>query len=136
MALFDSVLDSVLSKISSSLSGDQTQTMIKGLISQMGGLKGLADRFNTGGLAEVFNSWVSLGENGGIRPEQIEAVLGNQTVQQIAQKLGIDTDQAAATLSQLLPQVIDRLTPDGVLKDLDGDGQPDAAPSTATSSNG
>jgi uncharacterized protein YidB (DUF937 family) len=69
---------------------------------------------------------VSLGENGAIKPEQIEAVLGNQTVQQIAQKLGIDTDKAAATLSQLLPQVIDKLTPDGVLQDLDGDGKPDA----------
>ena len=51
-------------------------------------------------------------------------------MQQIAQKLGIDTEKAAATLSQLLPQVIDKLTPDGVLKDLDGDGKPDGLPVT------
>ena len=126
MALFDSALESVLSRISTSLSGDQTQSMIKGVIAQVGGLKGLADRFNTTGLTDLFNSWVSLGENGAIKPEQIEAVLGNQTVQQIAQKLGIDTDKAAATLSQLLPQVIDKLTPDGVLQDRDGDGKPDS----------
>jgi uncharacterized protein YidB (DUF937 family) len=60
---------------------------------------------------------VSVGENGGIKPEQIEAVLGNQTVQQIAQKLGIDTDKVASTLSQLLPQVVDQLTPGGNLEE-------------------
>jgi uncharacterized protein YidB (DUF937 family) len=109
------LIDSVLSKITANISGDQAQSLLKTALSQAGGLKGLAGRFNTTGLAEVFNSWVSVGENGVIKPDQIEAVLGNQTVQQIAQKLGIDTDKVASTLSQLLPQVVDQLTPDGNL---------------------
>ncbi|MFM7239905.1 MAG: YidB family protein [Cyanobium sp.] len=111
------LLDSVLSKITANLSGDQAQALLKTALAQTGGLKGLASRFNTTGLAEVFNSWVSVGENGVIKPDQIEAVLGNQTVQQIAQKLGIDTDKVAATLSQLLPQVVDQLTPGGNLEE-------------------
>jgi uncharacterized protein YidB (DUF937 family) len=110
------LLDSVLSKITANLSGDQAQSLLKTALAQTGGLKGLAGRFNTTGLAEVFNSWVSVGENGVIRPDQIEAVLGNQTVQQIAQKLGIDTEKVSATLSQLLPQMVDQLTPDGDLE--------------------
>jgi uncharacterized protein YidB (DUF937 family) len=109
------LIDSVLSKITANISGDQAQSLLKTALAQAGGLKGLAGRFNTTGLAEVFNSWVSVGENGAIKPDQIEAVLGNQTVQQIAQKLGIDTGKVAATLSQLLPQVVDQLTPDGNL---------------------
>jgi uncharacterized protein YidB (DUF937 family) len=111
------LIDSVLSKITANISGDQAQSLLKTALAQTGGLKGLASRFNTTGLAEVFNSWVSVGENGVIKPDQIEAVLGNQTVQQIAQKLGIDTDKVAATLSQLLPQVVDQLTPDGNLEE-------------------
>jgi uncharacterized protein YidB (DUF937 family) len=110
------LIDSVLSKITANISGDQAQSLLKTALAQAGGLKGLAGRFNTTGLAEVFNSWVSVGENGVIKPDQIEAVLGNQAVQQIAQKLGIDTDKVASTLSQLLPQVVDQLTPDGNLE--------------------
>ncbi len=111
------LIDSVLSKITANIGGDQAQSLLKTALAQAGGLKGLSGRFNTTGLAEVFNSWVSVGENGTIKPDQIEAVLGNQTVQQIAQKLGIDTDKVAATLSQLLPQVVDQLTPDGDLEE-------------------
>ncbi len=110
------LIDSVLSKITANISGDQAQSLLKTALAQAGGLKGLAGRFNTTGLAEVFNSWVAVGENGVIKPDQIEAVLGNQAVQQIAQKLGIDTDKVASTLSQLLPQVVDQLTPDGNLE--------------------
>lgn len=48
--------------------------------------------------------------------EQIKAMLGNQTVQQIAQKLGIDTGKAAESLTHLLPQVIDTLTHAGSIE--------------------
>lgn len=111
------LLDSVLSKLTATLGGDQNKSLLNVVLAQTGGLQGLAGRFNTTGMAEVFNSWVAVGENGGIKPEQIEAVLGNQAVQQIAQKLGIDTTKAAATLSQLLPQVVDKLTPNGNLEE-------------------
>ena len=113
------LLDAVLGRIGASLGDDQTksQSLLQAVLQQAGGLRGLANRFNTSGLAEVFNSWVSLDENGAIKPEQIEQVLGNQTVQHIAQKLGIDTHKAAETLAQLLPQVIDKLTPGGKIED-------------------
>lgn len=107
------LLDSVQSKLTATLGGDQNKSLLNVVLAQTGGLQGLASRFNTSGMAEVFNGWVAVGENGGIKPEQIEAVLDNQAIQQIAQKLGIDTTRATATLSQLLPQVVDKLTPNG-----------------------
>jgi uncharacterized protein YidB (DUF937 family) len=109
------LLDGIISRISSSLGGDKSQSLLQTVITQAGGLQGLASRFNTSGMADMFNSWVGTGENGAIKPEQIDAVLGNQTVQQIAQKLGIDTNQARQALAQLLPQAVDQLTPTGAI---------------------
>jgi uncharacterized protein YidB (DUF937 family) len=109
------LLDSVLSRISANLGGPQTQSLLQSVLNQAGGVQGLANRFATSGLKDVFNTWVAQGENGSIKPEQIDAVLGNQTVQQIAQKLGINADQARQTLSQLLPQAVDQLTPTGAI---------------------
>jgi uncharacterized protein YidB (DUF937 family) len=122
------LLDSVLSKLTATLGGDQNKSLLNVVLAQTGGLQGLASRFNSSGMAEVFNSWVAVGENGGIKPEQIEAVLGNQAVQQIAQKLGIDTTKAAATLSQLLPQVVDKLTPNGNLEEAVAEVDAEAGP--------
>jgi uncharacterized protein YidB (DUF937 family) len=111
------LLDAVLSRISSSLGSEQTQTLLQGVINQAGGLQGLANRFNTSGLAEVFNSWVAIGENIAIKPEQLDAVFDNQMVQQLAGKLGIDPEKAQAVLAQLLPKAVDELTPAGHLDD-------------------
>lgn len=111
------LLDSVLSKITANLSGDQAQSLLKTALAQAGGLKGLASRFNTTGMAEVFNSWVAIGENIAIKPEQLDAVFDHEMVQQIAGKLGLDADKARAILVQLLPKAVDELTPSGNLED-------------------
>lgn len=110
------LLDNLLARVGAAVGGDQTQSLLQSVIQQAGGLQGLASRFNTSGLSQVFNSWVAIGENAGIKPEQIEAVLGNQTLQQIAQKLGIDTSKAAETLALLLPRAVDELTPSGSME--------------------
>lgn len=80
---------------------------------QEGGLGGLIGAFEQGGLGEVAKSWVSSGENLPISAEQIQGVLSHGMVAEFAQKLGVDPQQAAATLAQVLPQVVDHLTPNG-----------------------
>jgi uncharacterized protein YidB (DUF937 family) len=110
------LLDNLFARVGAAVGGDQSQSLLQTVIQQAGGLQGLASRFNTTGLSQVFNSWVAIGDNAAIKPEQIEAVLGNQTVQQIAQKLGIDTSKAAETLAQLLPKAVDQLTPSGAIE--------------------
>jgi uncharacterized protein YidB (DUF937 family) len=88
---------------------------IIGMISdpQSGGLSGLIEKISAGGLGEQVASWVSIGENLPITAEQIQAVLGSSFVQGLAEKMGINTADIAGSLSSLLPQVIDKLTPDG-----------------------
>lgn len=89
-----------------------------GAISEMlnghdGGIGGLVDAFEKAGLGEAAKSWVGTGGNLPVSADQIQQVLGSPMVAQFAQKLGIDPQQAAGHLAELLPQVIDHLTPNG-----------------------
>ncbi|KQW72037.1 hypothetical protein ASE17_03980 [Phenylobacterium sp. Root77] len=80
---------------------------------QQGGLGGLLGAFEQGGLGEIAKSWISTGGNLPISAEQIQSVLSSGMLADFAAKLGVDPQVAAGTLAQVLPQVIDHLTPDG-----------------------
>jgi uncharacterized protein YidB (DUF937 family) len=78
-----------------------------------GGLTGLVNMFNQKGLGDVVSSWVSTGRNLPISPDQIQSVLGSAQVQALAAKAGISPQMASAAIAQILPQLVDRCTPDG-----------------------
>ena len=78
-----------------------------------GGLGGLMDKFQQAGLGHLMSSWVGSGQNLPVSADQLNQVLGSDAVAGIASKLGIDPQQAAGQLSQLLPGLIDHLTPQG-----------------------
>jgi uncharacterized protein YidB (DUF937 family) len=107
MALVDNLIDTVLAKVA----GDQSSFISK-FLKDNGGVSGLAEKFQAGGAGEVFASWVGTGDNKAIATEKLNAILGSTQVQQIAQKLGLEANQASDLISNLLPQVIDKLTPD------------------------
>ena len=78
-----------------------------------GGIGGLAAKLQQGGLGGVLDSWVGHGQNLPISPEQVDNVLGADMVANIARQLGLDNGAVAAQLSQVLPHVVDALTPHG-----------------------
>ncbi len=80
-----------------------------------GGLAGLVNMFNQKGLGDVVSSWVSTGKNLPISPDQIQAVLGSSQVQALAAKAGINPQTASAAIAQILPQLVDKATPNGQL---------------------
>jgi uncharacterized protein YidB (DUF937 family) len=82
---------------------------------QIGGLQGLIQKFHDGGAGEVVKSWVSTGQNLPISADQINSVLGNDAVKDIAAKLGIDPAAASGHLAEMLPQIVDKLTPGGAV---------------------
>ncbi len=84
--------------------------------SQSGGLEGLLQAFKDKGLGDIVSSWVSRGQNLPVSPEQIQQALGKGQVKQIAKGAGMSRGAAADALSQLLPQVIDKLTPKGTIE--------------------
>lgn len=79
----------------------------------VGGLGDLIGRFTRGGMGDVIGSWTGGGQNAPISGDQLSNVLGADTIGQIASQLGLSNGEAAGQLSQLLPEVVDRLTPDG-----------------------
>jgi uncharacterized protein YidB (DUF937 family) len=79
----------------------------------IGGLGGLINAFQRNGMGDQMQSWIGTGQNMPISPDQLQQVLGQGTIGQIAQQLGLSPQASASGLSELLPQLIDRLTPNG-----------------------
>ena len=111
MGLFDSLASSMLGK----LGGDKgaiAQVAID-LFNQNGGLPGVLEKFKAAGFADEVASWVGTGANLPISAAQIVQVLGNATIQAASSKLGIQADEISAKIAEYLPQVVDRMTPNG-----------------------
>lgn len=78
-----------------------------------GGLGGLVSQFNKSGMGDVIGSWISTGQNLPVSGDQLSQVLGSDTIANIARQLGVSHGAAAGQLSQILPQIVDQLTPQG-----------------------
>ncbi len=88
---------------------------ILGLINnpQTGGLSGLAQIFKDKGLGDAMTSWISTGKNLPVSADQIRDVLGSEQIQQISKNAGLSQEEASHGLAGLLPEIIDKLTPEG-----------------------
>ena len=107
------LLDSILGKADSSGGANPLIGILGGLLTQSGGLQGLASKFSQGGQGGAFSSWVGMGENQSISADQIQKVLGSDQVNALAAKIGVDPAQASHFLAEYLPKVVDKLTPEG-----------------------
>jgi uncharacterized protein YidB (DUF937 family) len=111
-----SILDSVKSMLGSATGDNQSDLMstIMNLVGgQSGGLNGFLSQFTAKGLGDKVSSWVGTGANLPVSPDEIKNALGSDQINNIASKLGIDASAVTSQLSNLLPQVVDKLTPDG-----------------------
>jgi len=112
-----SLLDQVVGALAGSESGGSSallQTVLQ-LVNnpQTGGLEGLIRSFQQGGLGDIVNSWVANGRNLPVSGEQIESVLGGSALQDLAAQLGVSPHQASGTLADVLPHLVDQMTPNG-----------------------
>jgi uncharacterized protein YidB (DUF937 family) len=78
-----------------------------------GGIGGLVSCFEKNGLGGVASSWVGTGANQPVSAQQVQSGLGNQAISEVASKLGVSPDVASGVVAQLLPHVIDHMTPNG-----------------------
>ena len=111
MSLFDSLAGSVLSKFGGEQGG--MAQMALDVFNQNGGLAGVLEKLNAGGLAEQARSWVGTGENLSISAEQISNVLGDGAIAEMAAKFGFTPEVISSQIAENLPNLIDKLTPDG-----------------------
>jgi uncharacterized protein YidB (DUF937 family) len=117
------LLDQLAGQVMGSLGGQQQNSGaqggmlggVLGMIEQAGGLPMLLQKLQQSGLGDQVASWVGTGENQPVSADQITDALGEDQVQQIAQQAGIDRGNASSGLAQLLPQIIDKLTPNGTV---------------------
>jgi len=105
MGLLDSVLGGGSNDIMSTVLG-----LIGG---QKGGLAGLVSQFASNGLEDLISSWVGSGENKSISPDQLKSALGSEKINEIASKLGTDSNSVLSQLTDILPKAVDKLTPEG-----------------------
>jgi uncharacterized protein YidB (DUF937 family) len=117
MGLLDQLAGQVMGKLGAQQQDPVPQNDllngVMGLIGGAGGLSGLLEKLKQSGLADQVASWVGTGENKTVSGNQIKDALGEDSVAQIAQQAGIEPDHASNGLAQLLPQIIDKLTPNG-----------------------
>ncbi len=78
-----------------------------------GGLQKILGGMRASGFSAQADSWVGTGENQPIEPEQVSQALGGAQIEQIAQQLGVDGTQASALLAQVIPGLVNAVTPEG-----------------------
>jgi len=89
----------------------------QGAVGGMGGLGGLLAALQSGGLADQVKSWVGTGANAPVSADQVKSALGQDKLAELAQAAGVSHDEAAGHLANLLPQLVDHLTPNGAVPD-------------------
>jgi uncharacterized protein YidB (DUF937 family) len=81
----------------------------------LGGLGGLLNKLQQGGLGNETKSWVGSGQNQPVAPGQLGSALGPSIIKMLAQKSGMSEEELTKQISQVLPGIIDKLTPNGRL---------------------
>jgi uncharacterized protein YidB (DUF937 family) len=115
MSLLDSLASS-LGKSSPEGGGGSSAliaTAMEFINNQPGGLSGLIQRFHEHGAGDIISSWIGTGENKPISPDTVTNVLGNEQVGALAQKAGVSGEQLSGMLATVLPNLVDRATPNG-----------------------
>ncbi|HXU88583.1 MAG TPA: YidB family protein [Methylomirabilota bacterium] len=84
-----------------------------------GGLGGLLEQMQKAGFGEQAKSWVGTGQNMPISPDAMSEIFGKDGVEEIARRTDLTPQEASEGLSQLLPEVVDRVTPGGHEPDFD-----------------
>src|ERR1700740_2097201 len=81
----------------------------------LGGLGGLLNKLQQGGLGDVAKSWVGTGQNQPVSPGQLGSALGPSIIQMLAHESGMSEEEITKQISQVLPGLVDKLTPAGRL---------------------
>lgn len=113
MGLLDDLENKAISSVTGGGSNPLATQVLQMIQQQPGGLSGLVQSFHEKGLGGVVSSWVGTGQNLPISADQIQHVLGSTQVQALAAKAGISPEVAGSQLAQLLPTLVDKLTPNG-----------------------
>src|SRR5262245_27280576 len=107
MGMFDGLLGGIV--------GAGMVSVLNNIVEKHGGLQGVVNEFEKNGLGPTVKSWVGTGPNHPISSDDVQRTLGPDLLQQLSQKSGLSVQDLTQKLSQILPQAVDKLTPDGTI---------------------
>ena len=94
--------------------GGAMASVVNNLIQEHGGVSGIVNQLQTKGLGETARSWVATGPNQPVSGSALRDAFGEQTVADLAAKYGMTPAELSEKLAQVLPQAVDKMTPNGV----------------------
>jgi uncharacterized protein YidB (DUF937 family) len=108
-----------LSQLTQSLGSDPAGALtgLAGAVSDEGGLDAMVGKLNEAGYGDAVNTWIGGGPNQPVDPQALGAALGDEEVQRLAGKSGLDVATLLPLLATFLPQIINMLTPKGQVPD-------------------
>src|SRR5437762_3860965 len=109
MSIFDTVMGAVQQH--SDVNQEQHSNLVQTALQMFGnhaGLSGLINNAQSQGLAQIVQSWVSTGTNQPIDAQRLQALLGQERVNQLANRVGVSPEVANAALTRILPILVDR----------------------------
>ena len=89
-------------------------------VQRNGGIGGVLERFKSKGYSQQAASWVSTGENEELQPQAVNELMGTEELSRMSQQLGVSQEEVSSSMAQILPEMVNQLTPQGGVPD-DGD---------------
>ena len=107
MGMFDGLLGGIV--------GAGMVSVVNNVLEKHGGVQGVVNEFEKNGLGSTVRSWVSTGPNQPVSPEDVQRALGPELLQQLSQKSGVSVQDLSRKLAEVLPQAVDKMTPNGTI---------------------
>ena len=104
MSIFDTLMGAV--EKHPELNQEQHSTLLQTAMQMFGnhaGLSGLMNNAESQGIGNIFQSWVSTGANQSIAPQQVQGLVGQDKINELAQRVGVPPAIASAALARILP---------------------------------
>jgi uncharacterized protein YidB (DUF937 family) len=115
-----SIFDTLTSAVEKhpQVNDEQHSTLLKSAMEMFGNSGGLSNLMNNAesqGLGHIVGSWIGNGPNQSVAPDQVQRMVGQDRINQLASRAGISSGIAGAALARMLPVLVDKLTPHGKL---------------------
>ena len=107
MGMFDGLLGGIV--------GAGMVSVVNSVLEKHGGVQGVVNEFERNGLGSTVKSWVSAGPNQPVSPDEVQRALGPELLQQLSQKSGVSVEELSRKLAEVLPQAVDKMTPNGTV---------------------
>jgi uncharacterized protein YidB (DUF937 family) len=107
MGMFDGLLGGIV--------GAGLVSIVSDVLEKHGGVQGVVSQFEKNGLGATVQSWVGTGPNQPVSPDDVQRVLGPDLLKQLSEKTGASIQDLTQKLAHVLPQAVDKLTPDGTI---------------------